>query len=248
MAKKTNPYKINRIARDYSQCMTPSDSIQRCRPGWRSANPQQEAQTRAIELLQASGEEVTLLTRKIAGDDIINRPLPSVQTNYVSALPLNMVFVYDACKTLPIASGVDPRFSSNQSGELSGPLQDKTLDLEHRKASPWPTIPRVPGHFEAIVIAKRPPKGLINYIYVGNRRQFSNLSVKLFTRLKSDNVIWEYSAGHGVWLPVPMIPAESSPGASTLQESGRMVFNISFFPNWKTDYVNREPAYWVELE
>lgn len=223
MAK--NPYDVNRLPKMYRDCMTPDATWRRCRPFWRSKSPEDEARKRNDELLDARGEEVTLLTRKNKGDDVIDRVLPPVKNNFVSALPLNLVFVYDG------------HFSDNQSGILSDAMNAQRPF--HRDPEIRPRVGA--DRAEAIVIAKRPKTGETNFLYVGNRNQFSNLSIKLFTRLKSDNVIWEYSAGNNVWLPIPMLDSSGS----TLQESGRMLFDPIFFSAWRLDYVNKEQAFWV---
>lgn len=234
-------YTVNKVARNYSDCMKPDQTWRRCRPGWRSSSPEQEAQKRADDLLEASGELVTLFTRKIAGDDIIDHPLPPVQTNYVPALPLNIVWFFDSSADPGTNPTQDLRFSDNKSPILSNPTNDEkrwTIDPVNSNLN------KSINNFLPRVIAKRPQEGKINYIYVGNKTQFANLSIRLFSQLISDNVIWEYSRGNGIWMPIPIL-STSTPKAQTLQESGRMIFDISFFANWKLDYVNLEQMYWI---
>lgn len=224
----------------YRDCMTPAASTQRCRPFWRSKSPEDEARKRNDELLDARGEEVTLLTRRIKGDDIIDRHLFPVYNNFVPALALNWIFLFDSSKQSGNVPGRDMRFSDNMSHFLSDPRNAKRYWSVNRDR---PTVAN--DKVRPIILHQRPEHGNSDYIYVGNKTKISNLSIQLFTRLKSDNVIWEYTRGNGVWFPITIIPDETTPGVITLQESGRMVFNISFFPFWKQDYVNGEQAYWV---
>lgn len=234
------PHNINRRAGSYRDCMTPAQSILRCRPGWRSTDPQDEARTRAEELLDASGELITLFTRKIKGDDVVDRVLEEPFNNYVSALPLHFMYIFEP--TIP--QGSDPTFDARFTANLSPWLSYFNNGQMHRIIDVNRKAARRTDEFTPIVIANRPATNDTNYFYVGNRSPFYNLSIKLFTRLDSDGVIWEYSLGNNVWLPIPLT-SESTPSASTLQESGRMVFDTSISLDWREDFANGQKAYWV---